>query len=361
MTTTTPDEYRQLGYDTTNDMIRYDARRGDGLYEQAALHIRQAGFGRARMGQMRFAAGDHARAAAHWLSAAACFLLVPDAKRMREYVERVRQLDREGKIPPERRDIHAALKEREEELRTLEERIGDFVEGFTKLATQAEAGSQKVLDYLLSHVRELTGFPGLHFMICYQARMLGKQDIEAEHAHWAWAFDPDNATTTMLLGGRLLEAGQPDKAITLAQNHLADHPSATPVRVMLAQALAWTAGGRVPDLEGALAVLCPVIEDDRAGKLDRLGALGLSAAFHYELKHPEDARRLTEAFDRLAGELQSPGDRQYAAELRRVLPHPGVNGTSTATGQNGHPAEADRVQLYRVMERRNLSLVPAVA
>src|SRR5436853_2447565 len=112
MTGTMTEEYRKLGLDSSNDMMAHDSRRVLGRYPEAALHIREAGFGRFRMGQIMFDAGDFAQAAADWLSAAACFYLVPDLERMHDCIERVRQLNREGKIPPERRDLHVALKER---------------------------------------------------------------------------------------------------------------------------------------------------------------------------------------------------------------------------------------------------------
>src|ERR1700674_3025743 len=117
MTATETPEYRKLALDSSNDMIRHDARRGCGEYAGAALYISEAGSGRLRMGQIMLDAGDFPRAAADWLSAAACFYLATDLERMKECVERVRQLDREGKIPAERRDIHTALKEREAQIK----------------------------------------------------------------------------------------------------------------------------------------------------------------------------------------------------------------------------------------------------
>ena len=150
MPATMTDEYRQLGYDTSNDMIRYDSRRGIGEYAQAALHIRNAGFGRLRMGQMMHDAGEFVLAAENWLSAAACFLLATDPKEMQETLARAQQLDQEGKIPPERRDIHAAMKEREAELKELEQKLKRFQgrNTTTGLIPGHAASQEYLLDWL---------------------------------------------------------------------------------------------------------------------------------------------------------------------------------------------------------------------
>ncbi len=119
-------EYRKLALDSSNDMMDHDGEHALGRYPKAARHILQAGETRVRMGQLMFDEGQFAQAAADWLSAAACFDLVPDLERMRDAFERVRKLEHEGKIPPERRDIHAAIKEREEEIKTLEQKLNQF-------------------------------------------------------------------------------------------------------------------------------------------------------------------------------------------------------------------------------------------
>ena len=52
MTTTTTPEYLKLELDSSNDIIRHDARRSDRKYPEAALHARDAGLARLQMGQM---------------------------------------------------------------------------------------------------------------------------------------------------------------------------------------------------------------------------------------------------------------------------------------------------------------------
>ena len=123
MTARQSPEYKKLALDSSNDMMDHDGDRSLGRYAKAARHILQAGLARDRMGQMMFDSGDFIQAAADWLSAAACFLLAADPRRMRDAFERAQTLVHEGKVPPERRDIHAALKEREEQLAALDQKL----------------------------------------------------------------------------------------------------------------------------------------------------------------------------------------------------------------------------------------------
>lgn len=116
--TATP-EYRALQRDTSNDIIRHDTRRGDGEFTAAATHARRAGIGRRRMAELAVAAGEYPRAAADWLSAAACYLLCDDGGAMAECVARARELADAGRIPADRRDLWHALAEREAELQRL--------------------------------------------------------------------------------------------------------------------------------------------------------------------------------------------------------------------------------------------------
>jgi hypothetical protein len=165
-------------------MMDHDAERALGRYPQAAWHMLQAGEARARMGQMMFDAGQFAQAAADWLSAAACFYLATGLERMRNTFERVKQLGQEGKIPPERRDIHAAIKERAEQLETLARKIAQFHE-------TRHASDQESLDWLLTQLRELPGLPELHSAIAQIATRLGQTARASENLTWAEKFAPD--------------------------------------------------------------------------------------------------------------------------------------------------------------------------
>ena len=184
MTGTIPSEYRDLALDSSNEMMAYDSRWVLGRYAEAAWHILQAGHGRLRMGQMMFDVGDLTQAAADWLSAAACFDLATDPKRMREALDRAQQLDREGKIPPERRDLHAALKEREQQFDELGRKLKQF--------RQDEAPTIRARQIcLVAHPsRELPGSPHLHANISGQAMAHGQQALAVESLDWALRFDP---------------------------------------------------------------------------------------------------------------------------------------------------------------------------
>jgi|GEM_PF-6036274 len=184
MNATTSPEYRKLALDSSNEMMDHDAERALGRYPLAAWHMLQTGKLRVQMGQMMFDEGRFVQAAADWLSAAACFDLVPDLERMREAFERVRKLKQEGKIPPERRGIHAAFKEREEQIEMLERKLAQFQEEYDRVS------DQNALDWLLAQVRELPGFPPLHLAITQVATRLGQQSRASEHLAWAEKFTP---------------------------------------------------------------------------------------------------------------------------------------------------------------------------
>lgn len=190
MNTTTTAEYRKLRLDSSNDMIEHDADRTLGRYPKAAWHILQAGIARVRMGQMMFDAGNFTQAAADWLSAAACFDLATDPKRMRETLDRVRQLNQEGQIPPERRDIHIALKEREDELPALETKLLQFHEDYANRVGSALTASPETLDWLQKQVRDLPGWLGLHTAIVRHAGRLGQTTLAARHLDWAEQIEP---------------------------------------------------------------------------------------------------------------------------------------------------------------------------
>jgi len=185
-------EYRRLELDSSNGIIEHDTDRGMRRYPEAALHARDAGLARLRMGEMMCAEGDFSQSAADWLSAAACFYLATDLTRMQEAFARVRKLDQEGKIPPERRDIHAAIKEREQQIKTLEQKLSQFRPAYDVFVGSAHTTSQEALDWLLRQVREFPGFTYLFATIASQAGRLGQRPLASEYLEWAERFDPGN-------------------------------------------------------------------------------------------------------------------------------------------------------------------------
>ncbi len=119
MTPTDTPEYRRLALASSNDMMRYDTRWALGEYADARGHVLDAAAARAEMGRIKADAGEFAHAAEDWLSAAECYFLGGEPARMAAAVGRVRELDRAGRIPDDRTDLRAALRERDTQFRGL--------------------------------------------------------------------------------------------------------------------------------------------------------------------------------------------------------------------------------------------------
>jgi hypothetical protein len=123
MTAAQEREYHDLELDSSNELLEHDSRRVLGRFEEAAHHALQAGRARARMGQLRFDAGDYSGAAADWLSAAACFLQADAGDSATIILDEVRRLAADGRLPAARPDLAAALKEREQQLADLNRQV----------------------------------------------------------------------------------------------------------------------------------------------------------------------------------------------------------------------------------------------
>jgi tetratricopeptide (TPR) repeat protein len=346
MTPVTTDEYRQLGYETSNDMIRHDTRRLLREYEEAALHIRQAGFGRARMGQMMFDAGEFTLAAEDWLAAAGCFYLVPDLLRLREGVEAVRQIDREGHIPPERRDIRAAILEREEQLRTLEEKLTQFDNEYrTLMLAHNGASTQEMLDFLVRQVRDLPGLLKLHAAIAFAAQDLKQLSLAAQHLEWAEKFGLGNIPLAVLRGNQLIAQGQHEQAIRLWRETLKVHRDQGYLRYRLAQTILADSARRTTSQDEAIEILRPLVENESADPGERLMGLSLSAILHLGLKHEAEYRRLLLVFDRVAEAVREPIATRIVAALRHhmpdVFPQPHRNGAESNSRGQPHGGEPD--------------------
>lgn len=313
MTATETPEYGKLRIDSSNDMIRYDARWGDREYEQAAWHIRQAGFARQRMGQIAYDDGRFDRAAADWLSAAACFYLVPDLSRMRECVDLVRSLNRDGRISAERKDIYAALEEREEQVRELEKRFATFWEGYQKLSDPHQPAGRQSLDYLLDQIRSFPGFDFLHAAISSLALQRGDRSLAEKSLEWARRFNPASPHLAALSVSQLFHFGESERAAQVARELLGRHPNFGPLRYLAAQAIAFRAGPNADtrtqrDYEEALRILEPLLDGDSLDPVERLKGLSFAAELYRGLGEQEKRDELLLRCKALANAIPSPAD-----------------------------------------------------
>lgn len=327
MTATTPPEYRQLERESSNDLIRHDARRGDGKYPEAAWHALQAGLARYRMGQIMSESGEYVFATEDWLSAAACFYLATDPNRMKAAFGRAEQLVQEGKIPPERRDIYEALKEREKEIGLLVNKLSHVWQDYSCLHSvgPARTAGQESLRWLLAKVRELPGSPRLYAKISVQAREAGQQAAAVEALAWAQRFDPTSQHLAALRVSQLFDYGEPVKAAQAARELLTIHPEMDSVRFLLAQALAFRAGPHstnwvAADWEAALEVLQPMIESEPVHTLEKLLAVALAVVLHYSTGSEVEYARLLDKFDRVAKTINSPLATELVVRSREALP-----------------------------------------
>lgn len=349
MSVTDLPEYRKLRLDSSNDLMRHDGRRAEGEYVQAALLARQAGLARQQMAAMAFAAGEYVRAASDWLSAAACFYLVPDLDRMRECLASAQQLEREGRIPAENRHVFAALREREEQGRELSAQVQAFLQDFSRRGGLAAAGDPGLLDWLVGLVRTLPGEPRLHAAIYFQASRLGLKPLAADHVTWAHRLDPDNASFTALYGREQIAQSRPDEALAVGRAFIASHPNeAAVVRMMMAEAIVVAAGGRGPDLEAALGLLLPVGDDPAARPRERLAAIGLTAMLQQVVGTPEEFDRTLAAFNRVAAEAESAEAQQMVVQLHASLRRPAQNGAAEPHRPSGSSvSEPDFAKMFQ--------------
>jgi hypothetical protein len=362
---TTNSEYRKLELDSSNDMIEHDADRTLGRYPKAAWHILQAGLARERMGQMMFDGGDFTQAAADWLSAAACFDLATDPKRMRDALDRARTLDHEGKIPPERRDLHEALKEREEQLKALEEKLTQFDQGYRRLAGTTHAVGQLVLDFLLQQVRSLPGCTFLHAAIASQAGRLGQRHLAFKHLAWAEKFEPGNPHLESFRASLWLVSEEVEQGIKLSRELLKVHPEMHDLRFLLAKCIAFPHTGSIGNWEEALQLLRPLTDEGAGAPVTRLRAFALAAILRHGFGHEVDYRRHLASFDQLAATI-APVERDFVTELRQYLPQvfsqAGNNGTATSVTQGHHPlTEVDYATVRRVFKRFDEQFNPLAA
>jgi tetratricopeptide (TPR) repeat protein len=364
MTGTKGREYRDLELETSNHLMRHDSRRGLGRYEEAAYHALQAGLGRVRMGQFCWDAEEYTQAVEDWLSAAGCFVLATACRQATESLNHLHRLEAEGKIPARRLDLHAALREHDQGLKDLMQRVQQFGRDVMVQGHRLEVPDDRTLRFLQRSVRDLPGYSWLHYAIFRQAAGLGQQELADKHLAWAAAFDPEDAAHYVaLLGYRQIARGKPDRALALGNDFLAAHCENTgQVRIMLANALGSDSRVRPPDQERAIEVLRPLVEDAGADPRQRIAALALSATFQHELGHAQVFESLVQEFNHLEGSLDDPELTKDLAQLRGLIPHPEVNGSGEVPpGPLRLLPESDRYQLFQKAKEVSVRLeaVPA--
>jgi hypothetical protein len=116
MTSTKAQEYHDLEHKSSDHLLEHDSRRVLGRFQEAAYHALEAGKSRARMAQLCFEDAQYAEAVEDWLSAVACFLLADAKPQAIDSLERLHQLEADGKIPSDRPELLAALRNREQEV-----------------------------------------------------------------------------------------------------------------------------------------------------------------------------------------------------------------------------------------------------
>jgi hypothetical protein len=356
MSVTQQQVYHDLERESSDFLLEHDSRRVLGRYAEAAYDALQAGERRARMGQLCFEAGEYAEAVEDWLSAVECFLRATAKKRGAEILALLHRLEADDKLPAERPNLYAALREREQGLNDLRQREQQFLREFALQGHQIDRPEERTLDFLQQQVRSLPGLALLQFAIYRQAWDLGRQELAAQHLVWATTFDPDNANYITLLGYLYLALSEPDRAIDLGNDYLATHSSDTgPVRIMLANAYGLGTGSKPPDQERALAVLQPLLNG--ADERERISALALCATFHYEIGREPEYRRLLGELDRLEGSTLTPEVRSAITDFRALIPHPDGNRPVTSRQL---PA-ADRQRLFQKAKQVSLKSIPVAA
>jgi tetratricopeptide (TPR) repeat protein len=353
MIATQQHEYHVLERESSDLLLEHDSRRVLGRFEEAAYDALQAGRGRARMGQLRFAAGEYAEAIEDWLSAIECFLRATAKKQASDLLTLLHKMEAEGKLPAERPDLHAALREREQGLGDLSQREQRFLREIALQGHQIDRPEERTLDFLLQQVRGLPGLALLHYAIYRQASDLRRQELAVQHLVWATTFDAANANLRALLGYLYLAVGSPDRALTLGNDFLAAHSSDTgPVRIMMANAYGLGSGSRPPDQERALDVLRPLLDGAEADERERIAAMALSATFQYEIGREPEYSRLLQELNRLEGSTHTLEVRTAIADFRELIPHPDGNGNATSR----QLPEAARQRLFQ--KAKQVSLKP---
>jgi tetratricopeptide (TPR) repeat protein len=315
MTSNDTPEYRKLALDSSNDLIRYDSRWILGEYTSAAFHALKAGIARREMGKIKFKEKDFTQTAADWLCAVHCFSLATRPQLVRTTLDWVLKVEKEGKIPRDRRDLYVAIAEREEEYKKLEQRITELQRDVQR-AGSSITGGQETLDQLLRWLRELPGFWKLHALIFLQAQQLGQLTRAIEHLDWADKLFPGDQRVALLRVFHLFLRGEFNQAARVGEEALGQNSSA-PLRYLVALALVSSSVDHPPDAENALEMLTPLLNDSADMSGWRLLGLALSVSIHHDLNRDSESDRYLGLFNRLFDSLPVE-DRNRYAKLREL-------------------------------------------
>lgn len=181
-------DYRQLGLDSSNLMMEWSGQRAQGRYEIAAQAMLEAGAIRQAMAMQAVANEQFDRAAENWLTTAGCFLESSLPDQAEPSILAVQDLEKRGRISEGRLDLLHALRNRENELVELRDKIACFAADTAGGVPTDRAAAQQHLDWLLKRVRDLPGLPALHRRIEAVALALGDDALAARHAQWAETF-----------------------------------------------------------------------------------------------------------------------------------------------------------------------------
>ena len=239
--------YRVLATDSSNLMLKHDGEVGQGNDVEAAYAIWQAGGMRSKMADLSLADGDYGRAIADNLSSSACYIVAADAERAALSLRKAQELEKQGKVPPERSDLPGVIREREAELRQLEERQERFLESVQRRGRRWNEPNRRTLNYLRSRSPDFPGWAVLHGMIAFQAQQLGDLELAAEHREWVKRFVAAPWIEAYFTIQELNEQGHHDEAIKRGERFIAEHPDAAG---MVAPVLSQAIYARFPGEEG---------------------------------------------------------------------------------------------------------------
>ena len=300
MTNQMPDQYRELVLQSSNLLLEGDLSRVLGCYEEAALKRFKAGEQRKQMGTIAARIGKPVFAFEDWLSASACYLEATAVKEAVDVLAQLTDMEKQGAILPNRRDLFDALTERRAELTKLKDTVERFESLFHKYTERHGLASPNdgFREFLLHWRRELPGFFYLHYALACQAEARGETEKVREHLKWAREFCIEDAHGVAFIGYAFITLGEWKSAYEMAEAFLpSDESESAPVRLMMATSMLGQAASEPGKATRALELLQPVIQAE--GIETRIPALVLSVLLYRELGQWSECQRLEQELQSL--------------------------------------------------------------